>query len=200
MKPPLTRAFSPSCQPADFRVDTPAANRYGAFRHLLLKEFQMLIACVSQLSGQRLRRTQDARVVGAGRPEPLGARPSMNASTPPPPPPHNCLTRCNSAGLRPAGLQGTHFESAPPGTEHRVCVSAPIGAPLVDQKHTTSKALPPRRGSGGGPMDGSRSPRHRRGAGSSRAPATALETADALIQRQRTEDRTMGGFAHALHH
>lgn len=42
----------------------------------------MPIACASQLSG---RQTEGARVVGAGRPEPLGARPSMNASTPPPP-------------------------------------------------------------------------------------------------------------------
>ena len=41
----------------------------------------MFIACASQLSGQR---TQDARVIGAGRPEPLGARSMMNASAPPP--------------------------------------------------------------------------------------------------------------------
>lgn len=85
MRPPLTRAFSPSCQSADFELPRQQPTATVLSSNFLLKEFQMLIACASQLSGQRLRRTQDARVVGAGRPEPLGARPSMNASTPPPP-------------------------------------------------------------------------------------------------------------------
>lgn len=42
----------------------------------------MFGACASQLSGSA---DSGARVIGAGRPEPLRARSLMNASAPPPP-------------------------------------------------------------------------------------------------------------------
>lgn len=81
MRPPLTRAFLTFPPVSRFRVATPAANRYSSLERFLQEELQVFVVCVSQLSG---RQTESARVVGAGRPEPLGARSSMNASTPPP--------------------------------------------------------------------------------------------------------------------
>ena len=60
----------------------------------------MFNACASQLSGRR------TRVIGAGRPEPLGAGSPMNAMNAPPPPP-DCLTRRNS-GRTATGWSTSH--------------------------------------------------------------------------------------------
>ena len=158
----LTRVFRVFPPASRFRVDTAATNRYGVFAHFGMEGFQVLITRASQLSGQRLRRTQGARGVGAGQPEPSGARPSMNASAPPPP---NCLTRRNAGRTATGRATRRSLRVGSAGAERWVRASAPIGASLADQKHTTSRALPPR-GSDGGPNG---EPRRHRVAGSTRA-------------------------------
>ena len=82
MRPPLTRAFLPSCPPADLELPCQQPTATVLSNASCRRSFQLFIGCVSQLSD---RQTEGARVVGTGQSEPSRARPSMNAPTPPPP-------------------------------------------------------------------------------------------------------------------